>query len=63
MLSDSRFKSMFENPDFEINEESDEFQLIKPVLSKQHEKEKRKRRETNEDKVTVDIECLLNLSV
>ncbi|XP_039257742.2 nucleolar protein 10-like [Styela clava] len=42
LLADSRFKAMFENPEFEINEESEEFQLLNPVVTKQLEKNRKK---------------------
>ncbi|KAF5275587.1 hypothetical protein FQA39_LY06699 [Lamprigera yunnana] len=34
LLQDSRFKALFENPDFEIDKTTDEYRLINPVLSK-----------------------------
>lgn len=33
LLDDSRFKAMFENPDFEVDPSSEEFRLLKPVVS------------------------------
>uniref|UniRef100_H2YS54 Nucleolar protein 10 n=1 Tax=Ciona savignyi TaxID=51511 RepID=H2YS54_CIOSA len=38
LLEDSRFKSMFEDPSFQVDEESEEFKLLNPVVSKQFEK-------------------------
>ncbi|KAK4880078.1 hypothetical protein RN001_008224 [Aquatica leii] len=34
LMEDSRFKALFENPDFEIDKTTDEYRLINPVLSK-----------------------------
>ncbi|CAG2168634.1 unnamed protein product, partial [Oppiella nova] len=34
LLSDDRFKDIFSNPDFEINEQSDEYKLLHPVVNK-----------------------------
>uniref|UniRef100_F7A8S2 Nucleolar protein 10 n=1 Tax=Ciona intestinalis TaxID=7719 RepID=F7A8S2_CIOIN len=42
LLDDPRFKSMFEDPNFQVDEESEEFKLLNPVVSKQFEKTKAK---------------------
>ncbi|CAG2114930.1 unnamed protein product [Medioppia subpectinata] len=34
LLNDDRFKDIFANPDFEINEQSDEYRLLHPVVNK-----------------------------
>lgn len=34
ILSDDRFRSLFNNPDFQIDKNSEEFRLLNPVLSK-----------------------------
>eukprot|EP00794_Sanderia_malayensis_P020301 gene20301-22290_t len=34
VLQDERFSALFENPDFEIDEESEQYKLMHPVLSK-----------------------------
>lgn len=34
VLTDNRFKRMFENPDFKIDEESDEYRLLHPHAGK-----------------------------
>ncbi|KRT79133.1 hypothetical protein AMK59_6416, partial [Oryctes borbonicus] len=34
LLEDSRFQALFENPDFEINKNADEYRLLNPVLSR-----------------------------
>ncbi|XP_073258939.1 nucleolar protein 10-like [Porites lutea] len=41
-LGDDRFSAMFLNPDFQVDEESEEYKLLHPVVSK-HEREKQKR--------------------
>lgn len=42
ILSDDRFKIMFENPDFQVDEKSEEFRLLNPLVSKISEKRKKK---------------------
>ncbi|XP_007423660.1 nucleolar protein 10 [Python bivittatus] len=42
ILSDDRFKIMFENPDFQVDEQSEEFRLLNPLVSKISEKRKKK---------------------
>ncbi|XP_011363426.1 nucleolar protein 10 isoform X2 [Pteropus vampyrus] len=44
ILTDDRFKVMFENPDFQVDEESEEFRLLNPLVSKMSEKRKKKLR-------------------
>ncbi|XP_036729026.1 nucleolar protein 10 isoform X2 [Balaenoptera musculus] len=44
ILTDDRFKVMFENPDFQVDEESEEFRLLNPLVSKLCEKRKKKLR-------------------
>ncbi|RZC43106.1 nucleolar protein 10 [Asbolus verrucosus] len=34
LLEDSRFKALFENPDFEVDKTTDEYRLLNPVLSR-----------------------------
>jgi len=34
LLQDPRFKNLFENPEFQINKNADEFRLLKPLVSK-----------------------------
>lgn len=34
LLNDSRFKGLFENPDFEVDKNTDEYRLLNPVLSR-----------------------------
>uniref|UniRef100_A0A8C5SGF2 Nucleolar protein 10 n=1 Tax=Laticauda laticaudata TaxID=8630 RepID=A0A8C5SGF2_LATLA len=42
ILRDDRFKIMFENPDFQVDEKSEEFRLLNPLVSKISEKRKKK---------------------
>ncbi|KAG8445645.1 hypothetical protein GDO86_010431 [Hymenochirus boettgeri] len=42
ILSDDRFKVMFENPDFQVDEMSEEFRLLNPLVSKISEKRKKR---------------------
>ncbi|XP_053565657.1 nucleolar protein 10 [Bombina bombina] len=42
ILSDDRFKVMFENPHFQVDEQSEEYRLINPLVSKVTEKRKKK---------------------
>lgn len=42
LLKDDRFKVMFENPDFQVDEQSEEFRLLNPLVSKISEKRKKK---------------------
>ncbi|KAG9494593.1 hypothetical protein GDO78_002105 [Eleutherodactylus coqui] len=42
ILSDDRFKVMFENPDYQVDEQSEEFRLLNPLVSKVSEKRKKK---------------------
>lgn len=42
ILNDDRFKAMFENPDFQVDERSAEFRLLNPLVSKISQKRKKK---------------------
>lgn len=44
ILGDDRFKMMFENPDYQVDEQSEEFRLINPIVSKVGQKRKKKLR-------------------
>ncbi|XP_005084995.1 nucleolar protein 10 isoform X2 [Mesocricetus auratus] len=44
ILTDDRFKVMFENPDFQVDEESEEFRLLNPLVSRISEKRKKQLR-------------------
>lgn len=34
LLKDDRFKALFDNPDFEVDKNADEYRLLNPVLSR-----------------------------
>ncbi|XP_063080309.1 nucleolar protein 10, partial [Engraulis encrasicolus] len=44
LLSDDRFKVMFENPDYQVDEQSEEYRLLNPLVSKVSQKRKKKLR-------------------
>uniref|UniRef100_A0AAQ4Q5W2 Nucleolar protein 10 n=1 Tax=Gasterosteus aculeatus aculeatus TaxID=481459 RepID=A0AAQ4Q5W2_GASAC len=44
VLGDDRFKVMFENPDYQVDEQSIEFRLLNPIVSKVGEKKQKKLR-------------------
>nr|XP_057946409.1 nucleolar protein 10 isoform X1 [Doryrhamphus excisus] len=44
ILGDDRFKIMFENPDYQVDEQSEEFRLLNPIVSKVSQKRKKKLR-------------------
>ncbi|KAI1895128.1 hypothetical protein AGOR_G00103110 [Albula goreensis] len=41
ILSDNRFKVMFENPDYQVDEQSEEFRLLNPIVSKVGQKRRK----------------------
>uniref|UniRef100_A0A3B3BR10 Nucleolar protein 10 n=1 Tax=Oryzias melastigma TaxID=30732 RepID=A0A3B3BR10_ORYME len=45
ILGDDRFKRMFENPDYQVDEQSEEFRLLNPIVSKAGQKRKKKLRQ------------------
>ncbi|KAJ8289502.1 hypothetical protein GJAV_G00002060 [Gymnothorax javanicus] len=44
ILNDDRFKVMFENPDYQVDEQSEEFRLLNPIVSKVGQKRRKKLR-------------------
>lgn len=42
LLADDRFKVMFENPDFQVDSQSEEFRLLNPIISKVGEKRRQR---------------------
>uniref|UniRef100_A0A671U8X3 Nucleolar protein 10 n=1 Tax=Sparus aurata TaxID=8175 RepID=A0A671U8X3_SPAAU len=44
ILGDDRFKVMFENPEYQVDEHSEEFRLLNPIVSKVGQKRKKKLR-------------------
>ncbi|KAH0621974.1 hypothetical protein JD844_023798 [Phrynosoma platyrhinos] len=51
ILSDDRFKVMFENPDFQVDEKSEEFRLLNPLVSRISEKRKKKLKLLEQEKI------------
>uniref|UniRef100_A0A3Q1ENJ8 Nucleolar protein 10 n=1 Tax=Acanthochromis polyacanthus TaxID=80966 RepID=A0A3Q1ENJ8_9TELE len=56
ILGDDRFKVMFENPDYQVDEQSDEFRLLNPIVSKVGQKRKKKLRLLAQQDVADDEE-------
>lgn len=59
LLRDDRFKAMFENPDFEVDKETEEYRLLKPLLvqldkSKLKKLEKKYKEKELEEKMEQD---------
>ncbi|XP_056282519.1 nucleolar protein 10 [Pseudoliparis swirei] len=44
VLGDDRFKVMFENPDYQVDEQSEEFRLLNPIVSRVGQKRQKKLR-------------------
>uniref|UniRef100_A0A667Z6X3 Nucleolar protein 10 n=1 Tax=Myripristis murdjan TaxID=586833 RepID=A0A667Z6X3_9TELE len=44
ILGDDRFQVMFENPDYQVDEQSEEYRLLNPIVSKVGQKRKKKLR-------------------
>lgn len=42
LLKDSRFKALFENPDFQVDVNTEEYALLNPVISQMGKMKKRK---------------------
>ncbi|KAK2878364.1 hypothetical protein Q8A67_019155 [Cirrhinus molitorella] len=42
LLTDDRFKVMFENPDYQVDEQSEEFRLLNPIVSDMDKKRRQK---------------------
>ena len=52
---------MFENPDFQVDEESEEFRLLNPLVSKISEKRKKKLRLLEQQELHEKVTCSLSL--
>lgn len=59
VLGDSRFKVMFENPEYQVDEQSEEFRLLNPIVSKVSQKRKKKLRLLAQD-ATLQVNAALN---
>lgn len=55
LLGDDRFKALFENPDFEVDKNADEYRLLNPVLSRL---DKSKAKELKKKLVTQEFEAV-----
>lgn len=49
LLKDDRFKALFENPDFQVDFNSEEYALLNPVISQMSKTKKRNVKEEEED--------------
>uniref|UniRef100_A0A2K6MWL1 Nucleolar protein 10 n=1 Tax=Rhinopithecus bieti TaxID=61621 RepID=A0A2K6MWL1_RHIBE len=56
ILTDDRFKVMFENPDFQVDEESEEFRLLNPLVSKLQQELREKEEEEEPEGKPSDAE-------
>ncbi|BFY99226.1 hypothetical protein BsWGS_02266 [Bradybaena similaris] len=56
ILKDDRFSAMFSNPDFQIDQESEEFRLINPVMSKLDKARKKRDEKYNLTKQFIEVE-------
>ncbi|VDN56230.1 unnamed protein product [Dracunculus medinensis] len=54
LLEDERFKQMFSNPDFQIDETSEQFQLINPALKKLEAKRNKSKFKLRENEILKD---------
>lgn len=45
ILGDERFKVMFENPEYQVDEQSEEFRLLNPIVSNVGKKRSKKLRQ------------------
>ncbi|KAG2467858.1 NOL10 protein, partial [Polypterus senegalus] len=56
ILKDDRFKVMFENPDYQVDEASEEFRLLNPIVSKVNEKRKKKLRKMEQEAAMEEVD-------
>lgn len=61
LLADDRFKVMFENPDFQVDSQCEEFRLLNPIISKVGEKRRQRlakfvQREEQQDEEDEEVE-------
>lgn len=62
LLKDSRFSRMFENPDFQVDTESEEYRLLNPLVSrldKQLQKKHALQEHFDPVQVCVKVGCIL----
>ena len=54
-IGDDRFAALFTNPDFEVDEASEEYQLLHPVLTHREKRRiKKKERQLQEEQLSVE---------
>lgn len=61
LLADNRFKALFENPDFEVDKNADEYRLLNPVLERL-DKSKKKQLEkqlAKQEEMEIDVSTVL----
>ncbi|XP_076368050.1 nucleolar protein 10 lethal (2) 34Fd isoform X2 [Tachypleus tridentatus] len=58
LLEDDRFKAIFENPDFEVNEASEEYRMLNPHITKLDKSKKKKKQEKTSNTLTGQFELL-----
>lgn len=51
LLKDDRFKSLFENPDYEIDEESEQFKQLAPAFKKLEMRNKKSKKSDEDEEV------------
>ncbi|TRZ02655.1 hypothetical protein DNTS_024393 [Danionella cerebrum] len=56
LMMDDRFKVMFENPDYQVDERSEEFRLLNPLVSKVSERRKKKLEKLEEQAEEEELE-------
>uniref|UniRef100_A0A8B9JP59 Nucleolar protein 10 n=1 Tax=Astyanax mexicanus TaxID=7994 RepID=A0A8B9JP59_ASTMX len=56
ILRDDRFKMMFENPDYQVDERSEEFRLLNPIVSKVGQQRRKKLQQLQEDQEDEELE-------
>lgn len=62
ILGDNRFKVMFENPDYQVDEQSEDFRLLNPIVSKVEQKRKKKLRQLAKEAAAAE-QASLNISM
>lgn len=53
LLHDDRFKQLFRNPDFEVDEHSDQYKQIAPMLKKLEGKKSKRTEDESEETIKV----------
>lgn len=61
LLEDNRFKALFENPDFEIDKNADEYRLLNPVLSRLDKSKKKELQKTLVSQEFEPVQVILSL--